>query len=433
MLAVSSGVQRTLSNGAELIATPMPHTAAVSLHVASRAGSGSEAAERGGVTHFVEHMLFRRCAHEPGAFASAIELLGGQINAATEPELTVVGAKVPAEAWPEALQIMARMVREPAMDPDEIEKERAVILDELALLEDLPEESARRAVLASLWPDHPFGREIAGTTGTVTSLSRNALLKRAETMFAGRNTIVSVAGAIDPDAALDTLARAFESAPAGAREVYPTFHPNGRRPGSVQVIRREAEQAYFSIAGFTPGRASHDRYALELLGAVLGAGFGARLVLELRERRGLAYDIGADVGHCGDHGVLSIDGATEPELLPQAVGIVLRELSDIATCGVSVNEFERALAYIVGGLVRSLEDSAVVAAWHARELALEPDPLAPEALIARLRTVAHDDVNVAARRCLAPDWPLIAVAGPLNETVDIPGDLPLPRVRRHAS
>ena len=127
MRAVSTCVQRTLSNGVELIATPMPHTAAVSLHVASRAGSGSEPAESGGVTHFVEHMLFRRRTHEPGAFASAVERLGGQINAATEPELTVVGAKVPAEAWPDALRIVSRMVGEPTMDPDEIEKERAVL------------------------------------------------------------------------------------------------------------------------------------------------------------------------------------------------------------------------------------------------------------------------------------------------------------------
>ena len=424
MRAVSTCVQRTLSNGVELIATPMPHTAAVSLHVASRAGSGSEPAESGGVTHFVEHMLFRRRTHEPGAFASAVERLGGQINAATEPELTVVGAKVPAEAWPDALQIVSRMVGEPTMDPDEIEKERAVILDELALLDDLPEESARRAVLARLWPNHPFGREIAGTAATVRSLTRDALLARAETMFAGRNTIVSVAGAIHPDAAFDLLTPVFESSTAGVREVYPSFHPNGRQATDVQVIRREAEQAYFSIAGFTPGRTSRDRYALDLLGAVLGAGFGARLVLELRERRGLAYDIGADVGHCGAYGVLSVDGATDPELLPEAIAIVLGELSAVAACGVTSDEFERARAYIVGGLVRSLEDSAVVAAWHAREQALEPLPLAPDGLIARLRALTHDQVNAAARACLARNWLRVAVAGPLDESIEIPSDFP---------
>lgn len=425
MFGASTAVQRTLPNGAHLIATPVPHTAAVSLHVASRAGSGSEPAESGGVTHFVEHMLFRRQADEPGAFASAIERLGGQINAATEPELTVVGAKVPAEAWPNALQIVARMVREPTMDPDEIEKERTVILDELALLDDLPEESARRALLASLWPNHAFGREIAGTATTVRALTRDALLRRAEAMFAGRNTIVSVAGALDPSDALDTLSDAFGSCPPGSREVYPAFHANGRTSAKVQIIQREAEQAYFSIAGFTPGRTSGDRYAVELLGAVLGAGFGARLVLELRERHGLAYDIGADVGHCGDHGVLSIDGATDPDLLKHAVAIVLGELSTVADRGVTADEFERARAYTIGGLVRSLEDSAVVAAWYAREQALEPTPLAPDALIGRVRALTHDDVNASAQATLARDWPLIAVAGPLDDNVEIPSELAL--------
>ena len=425
MPAALTAVQRTLANGVHLIATPVPHTAAVSLHVASRTGSGSEPSELSGVTHFVEHMLFRHRSHEPGAFACAIERLGGQINAATEPELTVVGTKVPAEAWPDALQIVARMVHEPAMDPDEIEKERTVILDELALLDDLPEESARRSVLARLWPNHPFGREIAGTTATVRSLTRDALLQRAGAMFAGRNTIVSVAGALEPEAALDMLADAYGSAPAGDREVYPFFRANGQAPARVQVVQREAEQAYFAIAGFMPGRTSRARYALELLGAVLGAGFGARLALELRERHGLAYDISADLGYCGDQGVLSIDGATDPNLLPRAIGIVLGELSDVADRGVTEDEFERARAYTVGGLVRSLEDSAVVAAWYAREQALEPTPLEPKALIGRVRAVTRTEVNDSARVCLARDWPLIAVAGPLADDIEIPTELAL--------
>ncbi|MYA59321.1 MAG: insulinase family protein [Chloroflexi bacterium] len=423
MPAALTAVQRTLSNGVHLVATPVPHTAAVSLYVASRAGSGSEPVELSGVTHFVEHMLFRHGSHEPGAFACAIERLGGQINAATEPELTAVGAKVPSEAWNDALQIVARMVHEPTMDPDEIEKERTVILDELALLDDLPEESARRSVLARLWPNHPFGREIAGTATTVRALTRDALLRRAVEMFAGRNTIVSVAGALDPSAVLDVLADVFGSVPAGSREAYPVFHANGQESGRVQVIRREAEQAYFSIAGFTPGRASRDRYAIELLAAVLGAGFGARLVLELRERHGLAYDVSAELGYCGKHGVLSIDGATDPDDLTRAVAIVLGELSDVADRGVTEEEFERARAYTVGGLVRSLEDSAVVAAWHAREQALEPSPLPPDALIDRVRTVARSDVTASAQACLAPSWPLIAVAGPLSDNTDIPTEL----------
>ena len=420
---MSKAVRRTLPNGVHLIATPVPHTAAVSLLVASRVGSGSEPPELSGATHFVEHMLFRHRSQEPGAFACAIERLGGQISAATEPELTVVGTKVPADAWPDALQIVARMVHEPVMDPNEIEKERTVILDELALLEDLPEESVRRAVLASLWPNHPFGREIAGTTTTVRSLTREALLRRAAVMFAGCNTIVSVAGALDPAPALEMLADAFGSAPLGTREVYPVFHANGQTSARVHIIQREAEQAYFSIAGFTPGRTSHMRHALELLGAVLGAGFGARLVLELRERHGLAYDIGADVGHCGEQGVLSIDGATDPDLLTRAIAIVLRQLSDVADRGVTEEEFQRARAYTVGGLVRSLEDSAVVAAWYAREQALEPTPLTPNALIDRVRAVTRSDVNASARAFLTQDWPLIAVAGPLDDNLDIPAEL----------
>ncbi len=403
----------------------MPHTAAVSLHVASRAGSGSEPLEHSGATHFVEHMLFRQHAAAPGAYASAIERLGGHVNAATEPELTAVGAKVPAEAWRAALDVVADMVRAPVMDPEEIEKERAVILDELAMIEDLPEESARRAVLQDLWPDHGFGREIAGTTASVRALTRGVLAARARAMFTGRNTVAAVAGAVDPDAALDALQDAFQTAERGAREVYPAFHRNGRAPRGARVISRDAEQAYFCIGGFVPGRASPDRCAVELLGAVLGAGFGARLVVEVRERRGLAYDIGADVDHVGQDGVLLIYGASEPDAIQRSVGLVLELLADVARRGVSEDDLERARAFVIGALVRSVEDSAAVAAWHAREYVLESHQTTPNALLHRLRAASRAEVSAAARAHLHPEWPVAAVAGPLDAALQLPHRLAL--------
>ena len=416
-------LRRTLANGTELAVVPLPHSLTASIHVASRTGSGSESIELGGITHFVEHMLFRESGRAPGAIPTAIERLGGEINAATELEITTVGSKVPTDQWPAALILIGHMVREPVMDPQEIEKERTVILDELALIEDVPEESVHRAIAASLWPNHPFGREIAGTAESVQSLTRDALLARAEKMFAGRNTVVTVAGAIDPGEALDSLSTAFETLPRGATQLYPEFKPSESHSLDPQIIPKKTEQAYFSIAGFVPGRGTSERYPMELIGAILGAGFGSRLLVELRERRGLAYDINTDIGYGGEHAVLSINGATDPGDIADTVSIVHAQLNDISRRGVTNDELSRAQAYVTGALIRVMEDSAGLSTWHARELVLESDPLSPADLITRLQSITTDEISSAAAGSLHAAWPTVVIAGPIDHTIELESEL----------
>jgi len=418
---VSGAFGRTLANGVEAIVLPVPHTRAVSIYLASRIGSGSEGAEHTGVTHFVEHMLFRDRSGQPAQISIAIERLGGQINAATELEITSVTAKVPVESWEKALRLLSEMVHAPTMDDREIEKERLVILDELAMLEDLPEEVARRALMSQLWPQHPFGREIAGTVATVRELARDDLVERAQHMFSGVNTVVAVAGSIDPLLGLNVVEKEFDRFSSGRRQEYPGFHGESRDADEPILIGKDAEQAYFSIGGFVPGRRDPRRYAIDLLAAVLGAGFGARLVQELRERRGLTYDIGADIVQAGQHAALIIEGSTDPGRLLDALGVVLGQFEDMAVAGIADDEVERARAYVVGALVRALEDSAVVAAWHAREVVLEPDACGPSDLIDRVTAITTEEVNLAARSIFMQGWPSIVVSGPSQDIARISG------------
>lgn len=412
---VPGAFSRILANGVEVIVLPVPHTRAVSIYLASRIGSGSECAEQNGITHFVEHMLFRDRSGQPAPIAIAIERLGGQINAATELEITSVTAKVPVESWGKALRLLSEMVHAPAMDDREIEKERLVILDELAMLEDLPEEMARRALMSRLWPQHPFGREIAGSVATVQELTRDDLVGRAQHMFAGVNTVVAVAGSIDPMSGLEVLEKEFDGFVSGNSQQCPSFHGEPHETDEPILIEKEAEQAYFSIGGFVPGRRDPRRYAIDLLVAVLGAGFGSRLVQELRERRGLTYDIGADILHAGQRGVLTIEGSTDPSRLVDALAVVFAQFEDVAVAGVTDEEVERARAYVVGALVRALEDSAVVAAWYAREIVLEPEACGPTDLIDRVSAIKTEEVNLAARSIFMQGWPTLAVSGPPKE------------------
>lgn len=415
--------RRRLANGAELVAVPLPHSLTASIHIASRTGSGSECIDFGGITHFVEHMLFRETGKAPGAIPTAIERLGGEINAATELEITTFGSRVPTSQWPTALKFIGQMIREPLMHPQEIEKERTVILDELALIEDIPEESVHRAIGASLWPDHPFGREIAGTVESVRSLTQDALLTHARQMFSGRNTVATVAGAIDPAEALDALSTTFDTLPEGTTQNYAEFQPKESPPPTPQMIPKATEQTYFSIAGFTPGRATSERYPMEVIGTILGAGFGSRLLIELRERRGLAYDLSIDIGYGGAHAVLAINGATDPKDIVKAVSIVITQLNDIKTHGVSLEELNRAQAYITGALLRIMEDSAALSAWHTRELVLETAPLSPAALIVRLQSITIEDLFSTAAGSLDAAWPTVVIAGPIDHTVEIKSEL----------
>ena len=416
-------LRRTLANGTELAAVPLPHSLTTGIHVASRTGSGSECIDLSGITHFVEHMLFRETGKAPGAIPTAIERLGGEINAATELEITTLASRVPTSQWHTALTFIGQMIREPLMYPQEIEKERTVILDELALIEDIPEESVHRAIGASLWPDHPFGREIAGTVESVRSLTQEALRSHARQMFSGRNTVATVAGAIDPVEALDALSTTFDALPEGTTQKYAEFQPKASPPPTPQVIPKSTEQTYFSVAGFTPGRATAERYPMEVIGTILGSGFGSRLLIELRERRGLTYDLSTDIGYGGAHAVLAINGATDPEDIAKTVSIVLVQLNDIKTRGVSTEELNRARAYITGALLRVMEDAAALSAWHTRELVLETDPLSPARVIARLQSITIDELFSTAAGSLDAAWPTIVIAGPVDRTVGIKSEL----------
>ena len=287
------------------------------------------------------------------------------------------------------------------------------------MLEDLPEEMARRALMSRLWPQHPFGREIAGSVATVQELTRDDLVGRAQHMFAGVNTVVAVAGSIDPMSGLEVLEKEFDGFVSGNSQQCPSFHGEPHETDEPILIEKEAEQAYFSIGGFVPGRRDPRRYAIDLLVAVLGAGFGSRLVQELRERRGLTYDIGADILHAGQRGVLTIEGSTDPSRLVDALAVVFAQFEDVAVAGVTDEEVERARAYVVGALVRALEDSAVVAAWYAREIVLEPEACGPTDLIDRVSAIKTEEVNLAARSIFVQGWPTLAVSGPPKETARV--------------
>ena len=400
----------------------MGHARSVAIVVASRIGSGYESAAEQGASHFVEHMLFKGTVARPSytEIGAAIESLGGQINASTEPEMTTLWAKVGASHWRAALDVLADMAANATFRPDEIDKERRVILDELALIEDAPEEAVRRSIRGRLWPRHGVGREVAGPPENIRAVSADQLKAHARRMFVGANLVVSVAGDVDASEAQAGIAEAFGGLPEGRPAAWPPFVPNGPPRPRSSVAEREAEQAYFSVAGRTPKRADPDRFGMDVLCAALGEGMGSRLFGELRETRGIVYEVFSSLVVTRDSGAMVVEGSTDPDTLDEAMAAVLVEIGRMAVAGIGESELTRAREFIKGDIELSMEDPHTVATWYAREHLLESERLSPEEVVAKYDQVSGSDVARVARRVLSDDWAIAAAAGPLDEDHPLP-------------
>ena len=411
-----------LGNGAHVLVTPVSHARSVSIIAATRIGSGFESASEQGISHFVEHMLFKGTVSRPSYtdVAASIERLGGQINALTEPEMTVLWVKVSSKHWQSALDIVADMIGHSNFDPDEIEKERRVILDEIGMMSDVPEESVRRSIRARLWPKHGLGREIAGTPATIATFSADQMRAHSRRMFAGANLVVSLAGDLDPGDGTMAVDRAMGDHPSGREAVWPNFAPNGGPIPRAFVDTREAQQVYFAIAGRAVSRLDPHRYEADILSAALGEGMGSRLFEELRELRGIVYEVFASTTATRDSGAMVIEASTDPDTLPEAMHAVLDELSHVRGSGITRDQLERAREFIKGEILLSMEDTYAVAAWALREQLLEKEQLTPDAVTSKYDAVTLSGIATLAGRLFTDGWPIVAASGPINESAEIP-------------
>ena len=401
---------------------PVAHARSVAIVVASRIGSGYESTSEQGISHFVEHMLFEGTAQRPSysRIAAEIERLGGQINAVTEPEMTLLWAKVAEPHWRTVIEVLADMTGRSLFEAREIEKERRIILDELGVLGDAPEEAVRRSIRSRLWPGHGLGREVAGGPESVARFSGDQLRAHARRMFSGSNLVVSIAGEVDPGLARAEVGKWFAGLPAGRRAAWPPFVPNGAPRPRVAIHQREAEQVYFSIAGRALGRHDPARYAMDVLCATLGEGMGSRLFTELREIRGIVYDVLASLLVAHDSGAMMIEASTDPARLDEAMGAVLAELSHCRAEGIPASDLARAREFIKGEILLSTEDTYSVAAWYAREHLLETEQLTPDDVIAKYDQVTVESVRRVARRVLTDGWAIVAASGPIQENRSLP-------------
>ena len=401
-----------LPGGARLVVEPMPERHSTSVVLMFGGGSRLEDDRLGGVSHFIEHLYFKGTKRRPTPkqIADAIEGVGCFINAATDKELTVYWARLPAEHIGLGLDVLFDIVANSRLEPEDVEKERMVILDELRMYQDQPQELVQNLFEELIWPGHPLGRDIAGTEASVMGLTRDDILEYADLHYRLPNLVVGVAGSLEVAETIDLVGRqlSLRADPNGGGVIESPADLSGPR---VLVRRRDTEQAHVCLGARALSYMDPDRYALDLLNTVLGEGMSSRLFLNIRERLGLAYDVHSFTQKHRDTGYLGVYIGVEPKKAADAVNAAMEELRGMGEAEVAEDDLARAKEFTKGRLRLELETTNGVAFWLTYQQLLLGEIKTIDEELALVDAVTAGDVKRVASRVLS--GPLqMSVIGP---------------------
>ncbi len=407
-----------LDNGLRLLTSAMPHTRSVSLGFFIGVGSRYETDEQGGVAHFIEHMLFKGTQKRPTSkdVATAIEGVGGYINAGTTQEATSFYAKVAYPHLDIALDVLVDILLNSRFEEEEIKKERRVIVEEINMSLDAPDEWVHLLSNGLNWPNHPLGRDVAGTKESVNSLARQTLLTHLRSYYVPSNAVLSIAGNVEHQEMVDRV-DAYLGDWNGTDQIG-AFQPAQEPPTEPQlcVRHRATEQAHLCLTLPGLSRAHPDRFVLSLLNTVLGGGMSSRLFLELRERQSLAYAVDSYIGQLHDTGVVGVYAGVDPSRLEIAIQTILREWDRLRQEEVPAEELTRARELVKGRLLLQMENTFSVAAWFGYQELLSPQVLTVDETVEALDAVSAADIQRLAQELFLGARLHLTVVGPFQES-----------------
>ena len=411
-MAISWEIE-TLEEGLRVVTTPVPTAQSVSVNVFVGVGSRAEDGRTNGLSHYLEHMMFKGTEQRPTAIhiAEAIEGAGGVLNAYTSQELTCYWNQVPFDKLTLAMDVLADMMQCSLIDAAEVDRERTVVQQEIRRAYDQPGAWAGRLLTQACFGDQPLGWPVAGTVETVQELARDDFLHHIRTWYVPKNMVLSVAGNTSHREVTDAARKLFAALPDGpapsvalARDGIPTRN--------VVVEARDIAQSNLGIALRALSRTDPDRYAAQIMNAVLGQGMSSRLFKEVRERRGLAYSIGSSLTRYNDTGVLSISAGVSPEQVPETTKVIKAELMKLVEEPVGDVELTKARDYTIGSFRLGLETPMALAQRAGERLLMigEIEPI--EEAVAKLAAVTADDVQRVAQRLFRNDNLAMSLVGP---------------------
>ncbi len=406
--------RNTLDNGLRVLTADLPHAQSVAVMVMLAAGSRYETAETSGIAHFAEHMFFKGTERRPSArqIAGEIDAIGGEFNAFTGKESTTYYVKCAAEHRDVALDVLVDMLRNSRFEPDEIEREKGVIVEEMNMYYDTPRDFIGGVYEQLLWGDQPLGRDIIGSKETIRDATRDTFLGYLDRWYRPSRMVLGVAGRIGDG----LLERADEL--LGDLGAADTGEPEPAAPyanGRVRVHTKASEQAHVSLGVLSRPLDHPDRYPLQLLATALGGGMSSRLFTEVRERRGLAYYVYGLNHSYTDAGTLYAQAGVDISRIDDAVTTIAAELRKIAAEPLPADELEKARNFAKGRFVLQLESPQGQMMFGLRKEVLERRLPDPDEVLRGVDAVTSDDVARVAADLIASDRLRLAVIGPFDD------------------
>ena len=404
----------TLPNGLRLVTATMPHTRSVSIGFYIRVGSRYEPDAEAGISHFTEHLLFKGTEKRPSSrdISEAIEGVGGILNGGTDKELTAYWCKVARPHFDRALDVLVDMLRRSRFVPNDIEKERQVVVEEIKMSMDSPSQRVDTLIDRLLWPAQPLGRDIAGTENSVGGIARDSMLDFVGRHYQPQNTVVAIAGDIQHEQILDTIGRAIGDWPRGGKT--PTFVPCDEQVNPRLLIeKRDTEQAHLCLA--LPGLPlmHPQRFVLDMMNIVLGEGMSSRLFTEIRDKLALAYHVHSYVDYFSDCGGITVYAGVDPKKLAFAVEAILAELGRMKQV-VPEAELTKAKELSKGRILLRMEDSRAVAGWLGGQETFCGRVLTVDEIVAIIDAITAAQVADLASKLLVGEKLRLAVVGPLS-------------------
>jgi predicted Zn-dependent peptidase len=384
-------VREVLGNGLTLLTESMPHVRSVAVGVWLKRGSRHEPAVQSGISHFIEHMVFKGTRNRTAErIAAEVDSIGGYMDAFTAKEYASFHLKVLDEHLPLAIDILGDIVLNPLFDPQEMAKEKQVIFEEISMVRDTPDDLVMEMFTETLWPDHPLGRPILGTKRSVRSFRRDDLAAFFACVYHPGNIVIAAAGHLEHARAAELVRRHFGALRTGRTPA------DGRAPRPAARIvtrdKKELEQVHVCLGTPAYPQAHEDRYATHILNVVLGGSMSSRLFQNVREKRGLVYSISSGVTAYSDAGVLTVYAAARRESLDEVLRLTVDELKRLKADRVPADELQRAKDHLKGSLMLSLENTGSRMSNLARQEMYFGRQMSLDEMLRGVEAVGADDV-----------------------------------------
>lgn len=404
----------TLPNGTRIASIEMPHMRSACVGIWVGVGGRYEPKTLSGMSHFTEHLLFKGTKERSAKkITESVEGLGGYLNAFTTEDHTCYYAKAAAQHLPVVCDVLSDMYLNSQFAPVEIERERDVIREEIAMVGDNPSQYVQEMLSEALWPDHPLGRSLTGTNEGISRFTREHFLDFTRRFYNGRTTIVAVAGCVTHDCVLEAFAPVMSALPKGRTPACRRFEAeetHDRQP-HVTVVPQEIEQCHLAMGWYAFGRRDPRRFALKILSVILGENMSSRLFQKLRERYGFCYSIQSCVVSLDDTGALTVFAALDPDNLKKAIGVILQEMERIARQPPSRSELRKAQDYMIGQTLMGLESTTNQMMWMGESLLAYGKVIDPSEVESQLFTVTPQEISEVARYCLVRSRLCVSLVG----------------------